>query len=198
MSRKRNILKLEERVSVLKKVEDGKSCRSIALELGVGKTQIQSIVKEKDEIMKRWESGSRADVKYTKARAKNIPVSGWMIQEKALMFVREMEHLGFTASKGWLNRWQKHHNVRLATLSGEAADVSEETVEDWRKRLKSICEWYSRADIFNADETILFYRALPTRSMVAKADEARGGKKSKERISVLLACSCEGEKSHLL
>ena len=213
MSRKRKVLTLEERVSVLKKVGDGKSCRSIALELGVGKTQIQSIVKEKDELMKRWESGSRADAKYskprtasyedidevmwewfTKARAKNIPVSGRMIQEKALMFAGEMGHLGFTASNGWLNRWQKRHNVRLATLSGEAADVSEETVEDWRKRLKSICEGYSRANIFNADETGLFYRALPTRSMVAKGDEARGGKKSKERISVLLACSCEGEK----
>ena len=59
MSRKRKILTLEERVSVLKKAGDGKSCRSIALELGVGKTQIQSIVKEKDVIMKRWESGSK-------------------------------------------------------------------------------------------------------------------------------------------
>ena len=47
---KRKILTLEERVSVLKKVGDGKSCRSIALELGVGKTQIQSIVKEKTSL----------------------------------------------------------------------------------------------------------------------------------------------------
>ena len=190
----------------MKKVGDGKSCRSIALELGVAKTQIQSIVKDKDEIMKRWESGSRADAKYskprtasyedidevmwewfTKARAKNIPISGRMIQEKALMFTGEMGHLGFSDSNGWLNRW---HNVRLATLSGEAADVSEETVEDWRKPLKSICEGYSRADIFNTDGTGLFYRALPTRSMVAKGVEANGGKKSKERINVLLACPC--------
>ena len=148
MSRKRKVLTLEERVSVLKKVGDGKSCRSIALELGVGKTQIQSIVKEKDELTKRWESGSRADAKYskprtasyedidevmwewfTKARAKNIPVSGRMIQEKALMFAEEMRHLGFTASNGWLNRWQKRHNVRLATLSGENAALM------WLKRV---------------------------------------------------------------
>ena len=47
MSRKRKVLTLEERVSVLKKVGDGKSCRSIAPELGVGITQIQSIVREK-------------------------------------------------------------------------------------------------------------------------------------------------------
>ena len=114
------------------------------------------------------------------------------------MFAGEMGNLGFTASNGWLNRWQKRHNIRLATLSGEAADVSEETVEDWRKRLKSICEGYSRADIFNADETGLFYRALPTRSMVSKGDEARGGKKSKERINVLLAFLVKEKNSFLL
>ena len=100
-SRKRKVLTLKERVSVVKEAEKGKFCRSIAEEIGVGKTQIQSIVKEKEEIMKRWESGSRGDAKYTKprtasyqdidevtwewfsrARAKNISVSGQMIQER--------------------------------------------------------------------------------------------------------------------
>ena len=40
----------------------------------------------------------------------------------------------------------------------------------------------------------LFYRALPTKSMSVKGEEAKVGKKSKERIIVLLACSAEGEK----
>ena len=35
---------------------------------------------------------------------------------------------------GWLDRWQNRHNVRMATLSGEAADVSESVVVDWGKR----------------------------------------------------------------
>ena len=89
------MLTLKERVSVVKEAEKGKFCRSIAEEIGVGKTQIQSIVKEKEEIMKRWESGNRGDATYTKprtascqdidevmwewfsrAREKNIPVSG--------------------------------------------------------------------------------------------------------------------------
>ena len=48
--------------------------------------------------------------------------------------------------------------------------------------------------IFNADETGLFYRALPTKSICVKGDGAKGGKKAKDRISVLLACSAEGEK----
>ena len=37
-------------------------------------------------------------------------------------------------------------------------------------------------------------RALSTRLVVVKGDQASGGKKSKDRISVLLACSAAGEK----
>ena len=77
---------------------------------------------------------------------------------------------------------------------GEAADVDSAVVDDWSKRLSSICTGYRIEDIFNADETGLFFRALPTHSMVVKGDQASGGKKSKDRISVLLACSAAGEK----
>ena len=213
MSRKRKVLSLEERVNVLKKIDEGKSCRAASTELGVGKTQVQTIVKERKDIMKRWESGERSSKKYVKprtmgyddldklmwewfatARAKNIPVSDRMIQEQALLYAAELGHEGFSGSNRWLDRWQKRHSVRMSTLSGEAADVSESIVDDWRRCLESVCKGYQLRDIFNADKTGLFYRALPTKSMKVKGEEARGGKKSKERITVLLACSAEGQK----
>ena len=97
-SRKRKVLDLEQRVAVLKKIDSGQSCRKIANELGVGKTQIQGILYDREDITKRWEAGERMDRKYakfrkvgyeeidkvmwewfTRARAKNIPVSGKLI-----------------------------------------------------------------------------------------------------------------------
>lgn len=170
-------------------------------------------MKERDDILKRWESGERSDKKYIKprtagyedldklvwewfttARSKNIPVSGRMIQEQALLYAAELGHDEFSGSNGWLDRWQRRHNVRMSTLSGEAADVSASIVEDWSRRLESVCRGFLPRDIFNADETGLFYRAMPTKSMTVRGEEAKGGKKSKERITVLLACSAEGEK----
>ncbi len=65
-------------------------------EIGVGKTQTQTTVKEIEDILRRWESGERSDKKYVKpragyndfdkltwerftmARAKNTPVSDRM------------------------------------------------------------------------------------------------------------------------
>ena len=68
MSRKKKVLGLQERVGVLKKVEEGKSCHAISTELGVGEWQVHTIVKEKDDIMKGWESGECSNKKYVKPR----------------------------------------------------------------------------------------------------------------------------------
>ena len=137
---------------------------------------------------------------FTTARAKDIPVSGRMIQERACLYTAELSHEGFTASNGWLYRWQKRHNVRMATLSGEAADVNEEVVEDWDQRLESICRGYQLRGtcIFNADETGLFYRALPTKSMCVKGDGAKGGKRPKAGLEFCLPVLQKGKSLHLL
>ena len=71
--------------------------------------------------------------------------------------------------------------VRLATLWGEAAEVPKHVVADWAQHLPAITEGYQLADIYNADETGLYFRALPNRSMVVRDDPRKGIKTSKER-----------------
>lgn len=213
--KQRKVLTLKERIDILRRVEGGRSCRSVAAEFEVGKTQIQKIVQQKEDLLKQWAEGGNSLRKYTKrrrspyedldivvwewfvrARSKNIPVSGRLLQERAKQYSLELGYESFSASNGWLQRWQTRHNVRMAVLSGEGADVDPTVVSDWKKRLETICEGYELGDIFNADETGLFFRALPNRSLVhaAKGEQANGGKKSKDRVSVLLACSATGEK----
>ena len=60
--------------------------------------------------------------------------------------------------------------------------------------MPTLTEGYALENIFNADETGLYYCALPTKSMVAKNDSAAGVKMAKNRITVLLAASATGEK----
>ncbi|MGH0120049.1 UNVERIFIED_CONTAM: hypothetical protein FKN15_064298 [Acipenser sinensis] len=54
---RRRALPLEERVKVIKMYAAGRSCRRIAWEYNVGKTQITNIVKIKDSILKDFQSG---------------------------------------------------------------------------------------------------------------------------------------------
>lgn len=133
---------------------------------------------------------------FTGARARNMPVSGRMIQERARMYAAEMGYDNFTGSNGWLDRWRKCHDVHFASLCGEGADVDNVTVENWLKQLPTICTGCRQEDIFNADETGLFYWALPTCSMVigGEGSNPQGGKRSKERVTVLVCCSATGEK----
>ena len=93
-----------------------------------------------------------------------------------------------------LRSFQQRHGIHHAVLSGEAAEVREETVTDWSSRLPDICKGYAKEDIFNADETGLFYRTMPSKSMVTKGSNTSNGKLAKERITVLLAASASGEK----
>ena len=64
-------------------------------------------------------------------------------------------------------------------------------------RLPAVLAGYSKDAIFNPDEPGLF-RTLANRSLVVKGDECKGGKKAKERITALIACSAAGEKLKLL
>ena len=73
-----------------------------------------------------------------------------------------------------------------------------EVIDDWFKRLKDITEGYELKDIFNADETGLYFRTLPKKSMVKKGESCKGTKLAKDRVTVLFACSATGEKLKLL
>ena len=107
---------------------------------------------------------------FCEARARNIPVSGKLMQEKALLIAMEQGLDNFTPSNGWLESFNRRHNIKLAVLSGEAGDVDSSVVSDWKKRLPQLCDGYDDKDIFNADETGLYYRALSNRSMVTNQE----------------------------
>jgi hypothetical protein len=51
---------------------------------------------------------------------------------------------------------------------------------------------YDLSQIYNADETGLFFRCLPAKTLALKGEACSGEKKSKERLSVLLGANADG------
>ena len=86
-----------------------------------------------------------------------------MIQEEALQIVLKLNVTGFTAYK-----WKTRHNVKQFSVAGEDGEVNAETLESWAERLPEIVKGYELKDIWNADETGLFWRALPVKSLSVK------------------------------
>ena len=61
-------------------------------------------------------------------------------------------------SNGWLSRWKGRHGVFGVRLHGEAGDADQQGVARAQRELPGIIEKYQPEDVFNIDETGLFYR----------------------------------------
>lgn len=131
---------------------------------------------------------------FKQARANNIPLNRPIIQEKAMEFVTDLKFMDFKASNGWLESWRSRFSIGFFKVCGESADVDDNVVDDFRSKIGKIVEGYKAEDIFNADETGLFFKALPDKTLAPKGEACKGGKLAKERITVMLASSSTGKK----
>ena len=109
-----------------------------------------------------------------------------MIQEKALYFAEKLNKPDFKAYSGWLTRSEICHNISAGVLCDESASVKQEIVMQWTSREPEILRDYDPENIYDMDETAIFYRALPDKTIKQRGDECKGTKK----IKVILTVSC--------
>jgi hypothetical protein len=78
-------------------------------------------------------------------------------------------------------------------VCGESKSVDTETVDEWRIKVKQLISSYEPRNIYNADETGLFCKILPNKTLSFKNEICTSGKKSKERLTVMLCVNLIGE-----
>ena len=129
----------------------------------VRKTMLKGKHKEVEEALFLW---------HEHLRGKGLPVSGPILQEKALQFKRQIEgeDSEFTASDGWLDRWKKRFSIRQITISGEALSADIEAVPLFKDNLFKFIEkeGISGEQLYNCNETGLNYKMLPTKRLHQK------------------------------
>ncbi|XP_052791892.1 tigger transposable element-derived protein 4-like [Mya arenaria] len=140
---------------------------------------------ELNELVYKW---------FMDACARLVTVSGPLIQTKAKKYAEELGLTEFKASNGWLESFLTRHNIVFKKQGGERGEVNPTTVAKWLDQIPSLCEGYSPEDIFNMDETGLFYRESSRSTFYTKGEDCAGGKRAKERITVALCASMTGEK----
>ena len=216
-AKKRNCLTLKKKVEVIKYAK--KIPRAGTRELGekfqCGKTQIATILKNQESILSAYESnasGSKVhatmkfrsskfmDVNkavyewYLLACSKNIFPQGPVLIEKAKEIAERLGISDFKGSRGWLDKWKLRYNIKQVKVCGESGDVRGETIDSWKERLPEILEGYAKEDIWNMDETGVFWQALPDRGFGNKGQQCKGGKKSKQRVTIAFFVSAAGKK----
>ena len=97
-------------------------------------------------------------------------------------------------SSGWLHRFKKRNGIQVRKLQGEASSADINAITEALPLLKNMCSNYPPERIYNMDETGLFYRLEPDRTLATQ--RLSGRKKNKERLSIALCANSDG--SHKL
>jgi hypothetical protein len=209
-SSKRKTLSLAERVDVIKRLESNESQASVAKGFVVHPSAISRIMKQKDLILNDWQNNTNPDRKrkrtgkaedveeallrwFSQARSRQVPVSGPMLMEKANCLAEGLGLSDFKATVGWLERWKERKGIQFKKQHGEKQDADDWGAERWvTEVLPGIIKDFDPRDVFNADETGLYWRAIPDGTLSFKNTEAAGCKVPKERVTLLLACNMDG------
>ena len=110
-----------------------------------------------DEQLVRW---------VTLMRENKVPISSDVIQEKALAFAAEKGITDFCVSGGWLSQFKTRHNLCHKSISGKEGDMNTASVDQWRKEaLPILLNGYTDNQIYNGDETGLYYQCLPNKTL---------------------------------
>jgi DDE superfamily endonuclease/Tc5 transposase DNA-binding domain len=123
-------------------------------------------------------------------------LSDAILIEKAGLLAKDLDipEGALQFSSGWLYRFKNRHGIRQKQLHGEAASADQSAIANSLPLLRDKCSRYSLDRIYNMDETGLFYRLAPDRTLATR--QLSGHKKNKERLSVALCANADG--SHKL
>ncbi|CRG92946.1 hypothetical protein PISL3812_10042 [Talaromyces islandicus] len=92
-------------------------------------------------------------------------------------------------SNGWLAGFKSRTNIKYRHQHGEAGSLAEEA-EGIMVKIRQALRSFAPQDIFNCDETSLYWKLTPDRGLSSKP--VPGRKKQKSRISVHFCCNSDG------
>ncbi|XP_022852907.1 CENP-B homolog protein 2-like [Olea europaea var. sylvestris] len=137
--------------------------------------------------------GFRLGGRGASVRQDKVNMSGEIIQGRAKEFLQKMYgeiNPEFSFSSGWLERFKARYGIKSYLRFGESGSVIMENIENALPGIRSKLDQFQLKDIYNMDETILFYRLEADHSLATKQLERR--KKDKERITVVVCCNGDG------
>ena len=221
MSSKVKRLNESQRLEVISKLNQPNppSKRSIARQYEVSETAIRKIWLNRENIRKRSALMSeetkkkklRASVgRFTELEDKlylwidsmrraSLPVPPSLAILKAKKIAEELliPQDAFKASWQWFSRFRERRGLQRILLHGEGAEVDRENPDllEALDKLYAIISKYNPENVYNMDETGLFFRLLPKYTLLMPFEDVgstRGKKRAKERVSLVVCANATG------
>ena len=134
-------------------------------------------------------------VLFRQKREEWIPITRAIVQAKVLeLHTRLHESQGdgvdeipaqFAVSAGWLWRFCWCHNIRQLALQGEKLSADEPPAESFIPEFQKFVKDndYSLDQVFNCDESGLYYKLLPQNSLVKSSEKVLLAIRRKKNVS---------------
>ena len=136
----------------------------------------------------------------SRCNSDSIPISSFHLKMISKSFAEEKNITEFKCSNGWLYKLCKRNNISNVKVIGEAASSDSIGAQNYinENSIRNIFLTRRPEDIYNLDETGLFWKTLPDKSYVQKGTSVRGRKLKKERVIILLCVNFDGDKRNPL
>ncbi|XP_053145994.1 tigger transposable element-derived protein 1-like isoform X2 [Hemicordylus capensis] len=222
--KKRRTITMQTKMEIIKRAEKGERPSQIGRALAIPRTTIVCILKDKKRIQEHVKgSACMQSTVITKRRVgiiaqveklliswledqhqRRAPVSLAIIQEKARNLYNDLKRQQgensniepFSASRGWFMRFKARANLRDLRGSSEAAGAAEENTRLFPETLAKIIKegGYCAQQVFNVDETGLFWKKMPSRTTVAREEKSTPDyPAAKDRLMLLLGSNASGD-----
>nr|XP_012148419.1 PREDICTED: uncharacterized protein LOC105663526 [Megachile rotundata] len=186
---KRKVISLESKIKILDRLHNGERVIDVAKFYSMNEATIRTIRKNEDSIRKSVAAGSSTSMStttYIYEKIKNQLPSTSSAEK----------NVSFSASHGWFERFKRRHSLHNLRLKGEQASADSDAAQQYPAKFAEIIavNSYIPDQVFNADESGLFWKKMPERTYLAKAHKsASGHKAAKSRITVLFCCNASGD-----
>ncbi|GES89798.1 CENP-B homolog protein 2-like [Rhizophagus clarus] len=126
------------------------------------------------------------------AIARGVTLTDLLIKEKARVFAQvfNIQESELVFSNGWLEKFKKRNNIQRYRAHRKAGSALLESFAEERMKLRRLLGQFTLDQIYNIDETSLFYQMPPNQTLSTKP--ILGQKKDKTRTMVLLGANVMG------
>ena len=103
----------------------------------------------------------------------------------------------FGGSEKWVCSFLLRHGMSSTVLHREAGSVDIESIAEGMEAIRSACQDYDMENIFNVDDADIFFRLLPKRTYLSRAENrktamGRKAMKAKDRVPAYMCTNATG------
>ncbi|GIY24288.1 hypothetical protein CDAR_64281 [Caerostris darwini] len=127
-----------------------------------------------------------------KARA----IYGDLLKQTPQTSIDEASEESFKASRGWFENFKKRSGIHSVVRHGEAASSDMKAAEDYIKTFSNLIKAQGciSQQVFNCDETGLFWKKMPNRTYITAEEKMMPGHKPmKDRLTLALCANASGD-----